>query len=133
MDSRTKSSPTAPDSTTAAAREGQVGTKGRLPPRKTGEDKMSEDQALAARNPDMAERAMRLRRLTAEMLARLTPQEWDRTMQMHLAQARGPVRNAMLLFDMTAMLLRAWQLNQTEGGSMTHPTKADGTRTREAR
>ncbi len=60
------------------------------------------------------ERAMRLRRMMNEHLHMRTPQERDRTMQVHLAQARGPVRNAMLLFEMTAMLLRARQTAQAK-------------------
>lgn len=40
------------------------------------------------------------------------PQDKDRLLQIHLAQARGPSRNARLLFDMTEMLLRARRINQ---------------------
>ena len=58
------------------------------------------------------ERGDRLRRMMNEYLRSMTPQDRDRTMQIHLAQARGPVRNAMLLCDMTAMLLRARQMAQ---------------------
>ncbi|MHC4696093.1 MAG: hypothetical protein ACYTFA_05045 [Planctomycetota bacterium] len=53
------------------------------------------------------ERAVRLRRMMNEYLRNRTPQERDRIMQVYLAQARGPVRNVMLLCDMTGMLLRA--------------------------
>ena len=56
-----------------------------------------------------AERAEKLRRMTADFLRSMTPQERDRTMQVHLAQARGPTRNAMLLFDM--ICLAAWILS----------------------
>ena len=63
-------------------------------------------------NEQTTSSAERLRFLTDAMVKTLTPQERDRTMQIHLAQARGPVRNAMLLCDMTAMLLRARQTAQ---------------------
>ena len=53
------------------------------------------------------ERAGRLRRVINEHLRNRTPQERDRTMQVFLAQARGPLRNVMLLCDMTGMLLGA--------------------------
>ena len=64
---------------------------------------------MSVTDADTIERAKRLCEIINEYLRTMTPQERDRTMQMHLAQARGPVRNAMLLFDMTAMLLRARQ------------------------
>lgn len=63
---------------------------------------------------DTIEGAMRLQRLMNEYLSTMTPQERDRLMQIHLAQARGPVRNAMLLCEMTAMLLRARQTAQAK-------------------
>jgi hypothetical protein len=49
---------------------------------------------------DVAETTERARRVVALMNMRLrsmTPQERDRTMQVHLAQARGSVANAHLL------------------------------------
>jgi hypothetical protein len=52
------------------------------------------------------ERAMRLRQKMNEYLRSRTPQERDRTMQIHLAQARGPVANALLLRQMTNFMLR---------------------------
>ena len=61
---------------------------------------------------DTIERAMRLRRMTRDMLANMSPQERDRMLQQHLAQARGPVRNAILLRQMTAMVLRAREAAQ---------------------
>lgn len=63
---------------------------------------------------DTIERATRLRQIMNEFITTMTPQERDRVMQVHLAQARGPVRNAMLLFEMTAMLLRARQTARAE-------------------
>ena len=60
----------------------------------------------------ITERAKRLTEIINEYIRSRTPQERDRTMQIHLAQARGPVRNARLLFDMTAMFLRARQAAQ---------------------
>ena len=69
---------------------------------------------MTIHDKEAIERAMRLRRIMNEYLRTRTPQERDRTMQVHLAQARGPVRNAMLLFEMTAMLLRARQTVQAK-------------------
>lgn len=63
-------------------------------------------------DPDAAERARSAMRMMNEYLRSMIPQKRDRTMQIHLAQARGPTRNAMLLCDMTAMLLRARQTAQ---------------------
>jgi hypothetical protein len=47
--------------------------------------------------------------MKVQWLKTSTPQERDRVMQWHLAQARGPVRNARLMRRMTATLLRARQ------------------------
>ncbi len=69
---------------------------------------------MTLNDPDTIERAMRLRRIMNEFVTTMTPQERDRVMQVHLAQARGPVRNAMLLCEMTAMLLRARQSARAE-------------------
>lgn len=55
----------------------------------------------------MMERAVLLRRLVAESLARRTPQERDRLMQVFLAQARGPAKNAAALRGMITFLWRA--------------------------
>ena len=57
-------------------------------------------------DPDTLERAVRLRRMTAEYLRAMSPQERDRMMQVHLAQARGPAKNLELLRSMTAMMVR---------------------------
>lgn len=51
-------------------------------------------------------RAMQLRAMIAEMIRTQSPQERDRMLQQHLAQARGPQRNAMLLCQMTALILK---------------------------
>ena len=55
---------------------------------------------------DTVKRAMRLRELMNEYLRTRSPQERDRTMQAHLAQARGPVQNAVLLRQMTNAMLK---------------------------
>ncbi|MBU0718947.1 MAG: hypothetical protein KJ749_11915 [Planctomycetes bacterium] len=67
---------------------------------------------MTRRNPETAERAMQLRRMTAERLRTMTPQERDRVMQVHLAQARGPVANAMLMRQLTATMLRIKKTRQ---------------------
>ena len=59
-------------------------------------------------------RAMRLRRMTAEYVRDMKPQERDRLMQVHLAQARGPIKNRMLLRQMTAAALRIRKGRQAE-------------------
>ena len=41
-----------------------------------------------------------------EYIRTMTPQEQDRMMQVHLAQARGPAKNLELLRSMTAMMVR---------------------------
>lgn len=50
---------------------------------------------------------MRLREMTRDLLNNMTPPERDRMMQGHMSQARGPAKNALLLRQMTAMILRA--------------------------
>ena len=69
---------------------------------------------------DAAERTIRVTRMMNDRLRTMTPQERDRTMQIHLAQARGPVRNAKLLCEMTAMLLRARQAAPTREQQNVH-------------
>lgn len=61
---------------------------------------------MSTTDPDTLERAVRLRRMTAEYLRAMSPQERDRMMQVHLAQARGPAKNLELLRSMTAMMVR---------------------------
>lgn len=48
-------------------------------------------------DPEDIERAGRVRELMNDYLRNMTPQERDRRMQIHLAQARGPVMNGYLL------------------------------------
>jgi len=52
------------------------------------------------------ERADRLRQLMNDAIRNLSPQERDRRMQIHLAQARGPLANAKLLCDATNLAIR---------------------------
>ena len=59
-------------------------------------------------------RAMRLRRMTAEYIRDIKPQERDRLMQVYLAQARGAIKNVMLLRQMTATVLRIRKGRQAE-------------------
>lgn len=61
---------------------------------------------MSQTDQDATERAVRLRRMTAEYLRAMSPQERDRMMQVHLAQARGPAKNLELLRSMTAMMVR---------------------------
>lgn len=61
---------------------------------------------------DSTASAERLLEAIDEALRSMTPQERDRQLQIHLAQARGPVRNLRLLCEMTAMLLKAKRLMQ---------------------
>ena len=67
---------------------------------------------MTPNDPDTIDRAVRLRQMTAEYLRSMTPQERDRLMQIHLAQARGPEANAMLLRRMTASMLRIKKAQQ---------------------
>ena len=67
---------------------------------------------MAWGNAETVERAVRLRRMTAERLRSMTPQERDRMMQVHLAQARGPAANAMLMRQLTATMLRIKKAQQ---------------------
>ncbi len=62
---------------------------------------------------DQGKRAERLWTLMDDYIKRMTPQQRDRILQVHLAQARGPVRNLRLLCDSTALLLRARRTIQT--------------------
>lgn len=61
---------------------------------------------MSTTDPDTLERAVRLRRMTADYLRAMSPQERDRMMQVHLAQARGPQKNLELLRRMTARMAR---------------------------
>ena len=67
---------------------------------------MTEDEAA------MVERAVKLRKMTAEYLRDMTPQQRDRMLQTHLAQARGPMGNIVLLRQMTAFIFRARKMQE---------------------
>jgi hypothetical protein len=51
------------------------------------------------RDPEDTARASRVRELMDDYLRNRTPQERDRLMQIHLAEARGPAMNAWLLSE----------------------------------
>lgn len=57
-------------------------------------------------DPGTQQRVLRLRAIMADYLRRVTPQERDRRMQIHLAQARGPAANARLLRSSTNLAIR---------------------------
>ena len=59
-------------------------------------------------------RAAQLCEMTHEMLKRMTPQQRDRLMQQHLAQAATAAQNARALCDMTAWILDAKRRNPCE-------------------
>lgn len=63
----------------------------------------------------MAQRFRRLCRMMDEMLANMSPAERDRMYQIHLAAARGPVRNFQLLAEMTdaMILMRKGRIEKT--------------------
>lgn len=62
---------------------------------------------MSADDVETMERASRLRRLMNEYLKNMTPQERDRMMQVHLAEARGPIRNGNGLRMLTNTFIRA--------------------------
>jgi hypothetical protein len=66
---------------------------------------------------DTIERATRLRRIMNEFITTMTPQQRDRVMQVHLAQARGPVRNGDLLRQAVDRALRIRAAQSTTEGS----------------
>jgi len=71
---------------------------------------------MSTTDPDTLERAVLLRRMTADYLRAMSPQERDRMMQVHLAQARGPAKNLELLRRMTAMMVRIKKARQEQDG-----------------
>ncbi len=71
---------------------------------------------MIAEDEEMAERAMCLRQMMNEFLRRMTPQERDRNMQVHLAQARGKARNGDLLRQATDRALRIVAARSPEKG-----------------
>jgi len=55
--------------------------------------------------------------MTSEFLRGMTPQERDRVLQTHMAEARGPAGNARVLCAMTDLLIRSRRaLRQQETG-----------------
>lgn len=62
-------------------------------------------------------RAMRVRELINESLRNRTPQERDRLLQIHLAQARGPKLNAWLLRQSTNAMLTIRRAHQKREAS----------------
>jgi len=48
-------------------------------------------------DPEAMERVLKLRALMNDWLRKRTAQQRDREMQGHLAEARGPIQNALLL------------------------------------
>ena len=63
------------------------------------------------------ERAMQVRRIMNESLRQRTPQDRDRTMQVHMAQARGATANAFLLRCAMNFAIR---LRKTQTGTDVH-------------
>ena len=62
---------------------------------------------MTLNDPDTIERATRLRRIMNEFITTMTPQERDRVMQVHLAQARGPIGNGEALRLLTNAFIHA--------------------------
>ena len=48
-------------------------------------------------DPEAMERVLKLRAIMNDWLSRRSAQQRDRDMQVHLAEARGPIQNALLL------------------------------------
>ncbi|MFQ5462120.1 MAG: hypothetical protein ACE5E5_05780 [Phycisphaerae bacterium] len=63
----------------------------------------------------MEQRGLKLRQLTKEMLDAMGDEGRDRLLQRHLAQARGPRLNALLLRSMTRFMLLARKAQSKEG------------------
>ena len=66
---------------------------------------------------DLEKNFLEVRRATAERLQRMTPQERDQVLQMHLAAAMSPQARFRTLASMTALMLamRKGASNQGEG------------------
>ena len=64
---------------------------------------------------DTLSRAMRVRQLMNDRLRNMTPQERDRLMQIHLAQARGTIMNAYLLRAAMNFGIRIRAMRAAEG------------------
>jgi|GEM_PF-2662492 len=67
---------------------------------------------------EIMRRFVLLCRMTDEHLSNMPPQDRDRMMQVHLAQARGATRNGDLLWQMTdaILMMRAGLTLPSEGG-----------------
>ena len=61
---------------------------------------------MSTTDAETIERATRLRLMMNEYLKTMSPQERDRMMQVHLAQARGPLGNGRALKLLTNALIR---------------------------
>lgn len=57
-------------------------------------------------NDETSQRALQLRHIMNDFIRNRPPQERDRSMQVHLAQARGPVGNAVALRRLMDFTLR---------------------------
>lgn len=69
-------------------------------------------------DPDTAKRATKLCEMMNDLLRKMTPQERDRTMQIHLAQARGVHRNGDLLRQSVDRALQIVAMRSRMGGSV---------------
>ena len=67
---------------------------------------MIRDHDSLKNDKDTIARAMRVREMMNGVIRNTSAQERDRRMQVHLAQARGPVANAALLRSSIALMLR---------------------------
>ncbi len=77
---------------------------------------------------DTMTRATRLCEMMNEFITQMPPWKRDRMMQIHLAQARGPMENARLLAAMTnAMIqLRSAELSRPSASRLEQSEGADG-------
>jgi len=64
---------------------------------------------------EMEERGLKLRQLIKEKLEAMGDHGRDRLLQRHLAQARGPELNAVLLRSMTRFILQARKAQREKG------------------
>ena len=62
---------------------------------------------IVTNESDTWEQSRTFRNLLNGCFLRMSPQERDRNLQFHFAQARGPAKNLRLLCETTAMLFRA--------------------------
>ena len=68
-------------------------------------------------DPEAMERVLKLRAIMNDWLRQRSAQQRDRDMQVHLAEARGPIQNALLLRHAYnfAIRLRSIQLRDEAG------------------